>query len=259
MAGAKSTVRDAADGMAESVESSTKRQENAFARMGNAATKVQALFAKLLIPVALASAVGALVTRFRALADESRKFAASMEEAARNAERVTQSAAASGRLTESAQQLLDIENKRREAVEKVNAELDAHLAKQSNRTKQVMAAVAGFFTGVDTSAAAALEKATEAVDAISRQAQQQSGLARRAQREALRAAAEEQSRVLDEVDRALSERVAYERAANAATTEDALQVVLRGDVYTQLKNAGPEDVYQQTKALAVAKAAVLKT
>jgi hypothetical protein len=44
-----------------------------------------------------------------------------------------------------------------------------------------------------------------------------------------------------------------------APTEDTLQALLRGDVYQQLKNAGPPDVYEQTRSLAMAKAAVLKT
>jgi hypothetical protein len=54
------------------------------------------------------------------------------------------------------------------------------------------------------------------------------------------------------------EVVQLQQSINAATSEDMLQLILRSAVYTQLKNAGPADVYEQTKQLAIAKAAVLK-
>jgi hypothetical protein len=53
--------------------------------------------------------------------------------------------------------------------------------------------------------------------------------------------------------------VQLQQEINNAPTEDTLQALLRGDVYQQLKNAGPADVYEQTRSLAMAKAAVLKT
>jgi hypothetical protein len=52
--------------------------------------------------------------------------------------------------------------------------------------------------------------------------------------------------------------VQLQQEIKSATNEDALQVLLRGAIYSQLKNDGPADVYEQTRALAVAKAAELK-
>lgn len=159
-------VEEATEQAANKTERQADKMSNAFARLGDRLTKVQAVVSRILIPAAVVSSVAALAAKFRQVAEETERFVRAIESVGRAQQKTLQDEASQLRTVDEFQQArLRIARESLDAQRTINDELETQLDRTANLGGQVQLLIANLFTnnpvsrgGLARAAAAELEK-----------------------------------------------------------------------------------------------------
>lgn len=225
---------------AHSAEREADKVSGAFSRMGGAATRVQEIVSRLLIPAAVAGSIAGLVSQFRQAAQEAKAFRQGIEDIGDTAQRVLQrQAAARAGLTELQATRLQLLEEERAAIASVERSLDAQLEKTDTLAGQLRGLITGLVSGEPTARLDAVEAAAREIEKIRRDSAQRIRLIEEEARERRRREREEEARAAEEAARKQAEELqkAIENAfTNAFASARTQQQGLFNDLRTSVEN-----------------------